>query len=62
MFVETCILDPSSAESQGRVILFDVAKKGFCFRVSERDRSAVEIFHVMGAVDVILDDTPCVSD
>jgi hypothetical protein len=50
MLLEARILDPATAEGQGRVVVLNVRKQGLSLGVSERDWLRVEILHVMRAI------------
>jgi hypothetical protein len=53
MLLEARILDPATAEGQGRVVVLNVRKKGLSLGVSDRHWLSVEIFHVMRAIRIL---------
>ena len=53
MLLEARILDPATAEGQGRVVVLNVRKKGLSLGVSDRHWLSVEILHVMRAIRIL---------
>jgi len=53
MLLEARILDPATAEGQGRVVILNVREKGLSLGVSDRHWLRVEVFHIMRAIWVL---------